>query len=53
VLLETLDEKNMETTITISDLNVGTFLCSTSTEENTSIVVTHVSSDALITLTNS
>jgi len=44
----------METTVTLSDLNAGTFVCTTATAAvgTTSITVTYLSSDALITLTN-
>jgi len=47
--LETYDKK-METTITISDINAGTFTCTTTTEENLTSI-TYIISDK-VTLTN-
>ena len=43
----------METTITISDLNASTYLCTTSTAVGGTINITHLSSDTPITFTNS
>ena len=42
----------METTVTLSDLNAGTFVCTTATVAVGTTSITYVSSDALITLTN-
>ena len=42
----------MTTTITLSDLNAGTFVCTTATAAVGTTSITYVGADTLITLTN-